>query len=413
MEGVLTPSRRSRADGAERGRPSTLARHWYAVPLGIFAVTRVICAVLLTLVGRSQETGTSYGVLVTNWDGGWYRTIVEHGYPQHLPTVHGVLQENQWAFYPLYPSLVRLVMWTGLPYAAAASCVSLACGAAAMTPALPDARARARRLRLVHDRARPVRRPGRRGVAGGVHREPGAAPGAGRAVGPAPPSLRGPPGGGARPRPDAADRAAAGAGRRAALGRAVAAPRASSRSRAAEAIRSAARRSWRWRRRSCSGPAVAAVATHRRDAYFATQSAWYARDAGWPTWLTGFVGGSNPALTLVVAAACGGLVVVLLRRPARLWGFELRTWAWAYPLYILGSTKPTTSIFRYALLAVVPWWPFPEIGRQRHRAPRPSGARGPGDAARHRRPAGLAAVVLGDRPAHPQLPLSGGLACVA
>ena len=111
-------------------------------------------------------------------------------------------------------------------------------------------------------------------------------------------------------------------------------------------------------------PAVAAVVTHRPDAYFATQSAWYARDAGWPTWLTGLVGGGNPALTLVVAAACGALVLVLLRKPARLWGFELRTWAWAYPLYILGSTKPTTSIFRYALLAVVPWWPFPEIGRQ-------------------------------------------------
>ena len=35
-----------------------------------------------------------------------------------------------------------------------------------------------------------------------------------------------------------------------------------------------------------------------------------------------------------------------------------------YPLYLLGSTRPTTSIVRYALLAVVPWWPFPEIGRQ-------------------------------------------------
>ena len=44
--------------------------------------------------------------------------------------------------------------------------------------------------------------------------------------------------------------------------------------------------------------------------------------------------------------------------------FELRTWAWAYPLYILGSTRPTTSVIRYALLAIVPWWPFPEIGQQ-------------------------------------------------
>jgi hypothetical protein len=40
----------------------------------------------------------------------------------------------------------------------------------------------------------------------------------------------------------------------------------------------------------------------------------------------------------------------------------LRTWAWAYPLYLLGSTRPFSSIFRYAMLAMVPWWPFPEVG---------------------------------------------------
>ena len=76
------------------------------------------------------------------------------------------------------------------------------------------------------------------------------------------------------------------------------------------------------------------------------------------------MGGSDLALTLLVAAGCAALVVVLVRAPARLWGVELRTWAWAYPLYILGSTRPTTSVIRYALLAIVPWWPFPEIGQQ-------------------------------------------------
>jgi hypothetical protein len=109
-------------------------------------------------------------------------------------------------------------------------------------------------------------------------------------------------------------------------------------------------------------PAVAAVTTGRADAYFATQRAWLSKTPGWPTWLTGLVGGSDLALTLVVAAGFAGLLVVLLRKPARLWGLELRAWAGLYPLYILGSTRPATSIFRYALLAVVPWWPFPEIG---------------------------------------------------
>jgi hypothetical protein len=360
MEGVLTPSRRPRA-GDEAPPSSALQRHWYVVPLGIFAVTRVICAVLLTLVGRSQETGTSYGVLVTNWDGGWYRTIVEHGYPQHLPTVHGVLQENQWAFYPLYPSLVRLVMWTGLPYAAAASCVSVVCGAAAMTLLFrmlnPGLGGFGSAMTVVALCVAPAAVVWQAAYTESLalllvlaalwslrHRRYGSLLAVGLAL---------------------------------ALTRPIVLP-----------LALVAGLHWvvRWRRRGVEPfppaeaarsaavivamaasfllwPGIAALATHRRDAYFATQSAWYARDAGWPTWLTGLVGGSDPALTLVVAAACGALVVVLLRAPARLWGFELRSWAWAYPLYILASTKPTTSILRYALLAVVPWWPFPEIGR--------------------------------------------------
>ena len=148
MDGLATQRRWSRPEPGETFRSAGLDRHWYAVPLLIFAVTRMICAVLLVVIGRSKqyavgpamppghpptESGTSYGDLISNWDGQWYRFIVEHGYPHHLPTLHGALQENQWAFYPLYPSLVRIVMWTGLPYAVAASCVSMAFGAAAMT----------------------------------------------------------------------------------------------------------------------------------------------------------------------------------------------------------------------------------------------------------------------------------------
>ncbi len=108
----------------------------------------MICAGLLVWLGRTQvyaaggpsETGTVVRRAGRELGRQWYRTIVEHGYPQHLPTLHGVVQENSWAFYPLYPSLVRLVMWTGLPYATAASFVSLVCGAGGDDPAVPDAR---------------------------------------------------------------------------------------------------------------------------------------------------------------------------------------------------------------------------------------------------------------------------------
>ena len=342
-------------------RSTGLPPRWYVVPLGIFAVSRVICGVLLTLVGRAQ-TGSGYGGLAPNWDGQWYRYIVEHGYPPQLPTVHGVVQENQWALYPLYPTLVRIVMWPGLSYAVAASCVSIAFGAAAMTllyrmlapniggfgsamtvlalcvaPAAVVWQAayteslalflilaalwalRSRRygtllvVALALALTRPVVLP--LALVAGLHwimrwRR--------RAVEPFP-------------------------------------PREAMRSACVIVAMGASFLLW---------PIVAALVTHRPDAYFATQSAWYERNTGWPTWLKVFVGGSDLALMLLVAAVCAALLAIVVRAPARLWGFELRTWAWAYPLYILCSTRPTTSITRYALLAIVPWWPFPEIGQQ-------------------------------------------------
>ena len=58
-------------------------------------------------------------------------------------------------------------------------------------------------------------------------------------------------------------------------------------------------------------------------------------------------------------------VYVLARRPAALWGPELRTWALAYPAYLMVATRPTTSIFRYAMLAAVLWWPVPEVALRR------------------------------------------------
>ena len=276
--------------------------------------------------------------------------------------MHGVVQENQWAFYPLYPTLVRMVMWPGLSFAVAASCVSIAFGAAAMTllyrmlaPSLggfgsamtvlalcvaPAAvvwqaayteslalflilaalwALRSRRygtllaVALALALTRPIVLP--LALVAGLH---WIARWRRRAVEPFP-------------------------------------PREAVRSGCVIVAMAASFLLW---------PVVAAVGTHRRDAYLATQSAWFAQNTGWPSWLKAFAGGSDLALTLLVAAGCAALVVVLVRAPARLWGVELRTWAWAYPLYILGSTRPTTSVIRYALLAIVPWWPFPEIGQQ-------------------------------------------------
>lgn len=53
------------------------------------------------------------------WDSHWYRIIAEVGYPGTLPlTADGNVGENAWAFMPIYPFLVRVVMGlTGLPFA--------------------------------------------------------------------------------------------------------------------------------------------------------------------------------------------------------------------------------------------------------------------------------------------------------
>jgi hypothetical protein len=51
------------------------------------------------------------GVLdvLSRWDGAWYLRVVSHGYPRHLPTLHGVIQGSDVAFFPLFPLLIRVL----------------------------------------------------------------------------------------------------------------------------------------------------------------------------------------------------------------------------------------------------------------------------------------------------------------
>ncbi|GEO31876.1 hypothetical protein TAE01_36860 [Terrabacter aerolatus] len=93
----------------------------------------------VSLGGRhfGTDAGTArpgYLTTATSWDGQWYWEIAAHGYPFELPTDgSGHVQQNAWAFFPLYPYLVRGVMFvTRLDFPIAAVGVSLACGAIAM-----------------------------------------------------------------------------------------------------------------------------------------------------------------------------------------------------------------------------------------------------------------------------------------
>jgi hypothetical protein len=327
--------------------------------LAIFLATRVVEAVLLVLV---TPPGYSYGHAITYWDGGWYRQIAQHGYPAHLPVQHGFVHQSAWAFYPLYPALVRLVMATGMSYDVAAPAVSLLCGAAAMCllyrmlmsstgrfnaglavlalctyPAavlFQSAYTESLALLLVlaclwclRERryaplvapalllalARPVVLP--LAVVIGVH----------------------------------------------------------------WLVRWRSRRDDPFLRREARvlavtgvltatsfllWPAIAALRTGRLNAYFVTAKAWDSRrDHGWPSWLMMLAHGDRPGLAAVVVVVVLTLGVVLVRRAAGVWGLELRCWAGAYALFLLAATMTTTSIVRYAMLAIVPWWPFPDLGR--------------------------------------------------
>ncbi len=111
---------------------------WVQV-LTAYAASRVLCGVVIELAARWAQNPAGvgvlhphYGDLVGIWDGEWYQRIAEHGYPSRLP--HGpvgAVDYNAWAFFPLFPMLVRAVMVSGMPFWVAASVVNLLAGAAA------------------------------------------------------------------------------------------------------------------------------------------------------------------------------------------------------------------------------------------------------------------------------------------
>lgn len=133
-----------------RDPPRTSGTSGYiAFPLAVFAATRIVVMVFVALAAGRQvalPTGLefifmnhpkpahpSYWEIVTNWDGQWYESIAVNGY--QVASGESLAARDSlwaWSFPPLYPMVVRVVMaLTTLPFAYAASLVSVAAGAAA------------------------------------------------------------------------------------------------------------------------------------------------------------------------------------------------------------------------------------------------------------------------------------------
>ena len=116
---------------------------WWAAVLVLYAVSRLLTTTLmLTLfiaanVGHWSYSGPlmdpTFFTFSGSWDAAYYGQIVEQGYPTSLPLdSDGSVQQNPWAFLPLYPMVVRAVMFlTGMTFYPAGFVVALLFGAAA------------------------------------------------------------------------------------------------------------------------------------------------------------------------------------------------------------------------------------------------------------------------------------------
>lgn len=360
---------------------------WLVVPLGVFALARLISGVLLDRsahrqaeIARDAATmppGTyelvtpvpdpvGYLGVVANWDGAWYRSIAESGYPAVLPRTDGQVVPNEWAFSPGYPFGVRAVMeMAGIGFPLAATIVSLVCGAAAVSWLYAMARARlggAAATRLVvavsFFPSAPILQVAYAesmalllivaALWSLVHRRYGWLVACAAML---------------------------------AVTRPLVLPL---------ALLSGVVWLIRWRRRrdvafppaerraagaatlACAGlaglwPGIAGVVTGEPTAFTATMAAWPGNEA-WggatTSWLT---------LSLRYPLALGLLVFVVLalafftatRKGARALPVALRWWAPSYLTYIMVATKPSMGIVRYLLLSIFPLAPLLEPMEQR------------------------------------------------
>lgn len=301
------------------------------------------------------------GDLFGLWDGVWYERIVRDGYPVPLPVDAdtGKITYSAWAFYPLYPYLVKAVMVTGLPFTAAGVLLNVVLGAVAAvliwavlrTGVHADRQPQRDRLALVaaclwcfYPTTAVMLKPYTEALAVAL---------------------------------------VAGAlllmvRRRYLLVALVALPLGLARG-VAPALGCAAliHLVVRWREDRAAGirplegqragavvmlgalavsavawPVVAGVVTGVPTAFFEVQAAWGQRPDKGPfvLWLEWAWQGKGLAGVAVLVALLATYVALVLGRHGRWISIEARAWALAYPLYLFAVVRPITSMWRFLLL---------------------------------------------------------------
>ncbi|HSF97115.1 MAG TPA: hypothetical protein VLA55_00380 [Ornithinibacter sp.] len=336
--------------------------------LAVYVVSRVVALVALWVAATwfQAPAGVGHddpglGDMFGLWDGIWYERIAEDGYPVPLPVDAdtGEVTYSAWAFYPLYPSLVKLLMVTGMPFIAAGVLLNVVLGgvAAVLIWAVlrsgehADRQPQRERLALVaaslwcfYPTTAVMLKPYTEAlavalVAGAllllIRRQyllvalvavplgfaRGVAPALGVAV---LIHLA------VRWREDRA------AGVR---------PLPGQRARAVAMLVAVAVSGVAW-------PVVAGLATGVPTAFLDVQAAWGQRPDKGPfvLWLEWAWEGKGLGGVVVLVALVGTYVALVLGRHGRWICIEARAWALAYPLYLFAVVRPITSMWRFLLL---------------------------------------------------------------
>ncbi|MDQ0992455.1 hypothetical protein [Streptomyces sp. V3I7] len=136
------PKGQGRESGPRDGRRLTLppAVRPYLPPLALYGVAKLVgllvFAVLLESAGDYHRRparfggGTHWWDVLGTWDGWWYLQVAQNGYQPRLvdlaPGGVFTVQQNSVAFFPLYPTLIRMVSrLTGLDLYGSAMAVSV------------------------------------------------------------------------------------------------------------------------------------------------------------------------------------------------------------------------------------------------------------------------------------------------
>lgn len=331
--------------------------------LACYLATRVFSAGLLLIAAAHQSPtpwvdGRPSYVQITGlwWDAGWYERAATQGYPVPVP----IDERSAWAFYPLFPLLVRgTSALTGGSFEVIAPTIALLAGVVAAVLLGPLVRAQAISA----------------GVADGTASWRGVAAVAALGLFPAAPVLQ------------------AGYADALALAFVVAALALLARRRylwtaivvlalgftRPVALPFALVVAWHAWRRYRSGdrptpderwrlivlgatsvvaglawPVITAVVAGQWDAYLRIQELWRSGDEVAPVlaWFTFAWSHLGWAGVLLVLVAIGYAALALTSRGAREMGQELRSWTAAYLLWLLAAIQPHSSTIRQLLLAV-------------------------------------------------------------